>query len=306
MQDRGRVLGGEQALLPHLVGHLRAAAWRVPVHAGGVRRANPRRGGTRRSRAPRRGRPGRAGAASGPGGRGTAWPRARAPRSSRCGRAARRGRAGASARRRSVEPALGGRGPGVVVRRQHAATDADLASARADTGGDHPPPRRGRRPAASRPGCRGKPPRTGIEVVEPDPAWPWTVRAAARTDPAALGDAALVVEHVGSTAVPGLPAKPVIDIDLTVADSADEAAWLPALEAAGFELVIREPWWHEHRCLTLRGPALQPARVLPGLPRADPARDLPRLAARAPRRPGRLPRRQARRRRRPPTRPGST
>ena len=44
----------------------------------------------------------------------------------------------------------------------------------------------------------------------------------------------------------------MIDIDLTVADSADEAAWLPALEDAGFELVIREPWWHEHRCLTLR------------------------------------------------------
>jgi len=41
----------------------------------------------------------------------------------------------------------------------------------------------------------------------------------------------------------------VIDIDLTVADSADEPAWLPPLEEAGFELVVREPWWHEPRCL---------------------------------------------------------
>ena len=46
----------------------------------------------------------------------------------------------------------------------------------------------------------------------------------------------------------------MIDIDLTVAESADEAAWLPALEDVGFELVIREPWWHEHRCLTFEDP----------------------------------------------------
>jgi GrpB-like predicted nucleotidyltransferase (UPF0157 family) len=48
--------------------------------------------------------------------------------------------------------------------------------------------------------------------------------------------------------VAGLPAKPIIDIDLTVADSADEAAYVPALENAGFRLVVREPWWQEHRC----------------------------------------------------------
>ena len=51
----------------------------------------------------------------------------------------------------------------------------------------------------------------------------------------------MALDHVGSTSVPGLPAKPVIDIDLTVADSRDEAAYVPALEAAGFELQIREP-----------------------------------------------------------------
>jgi GrpB-like predicted nucleotidyltransferase (UPF0157 family) len=100
----------------------------------------------------------------------------------------------------------------------------------------------------------GARPRTGIEVVEPDPAWPWAFGQLADRIREALGEAALAVEHVGSTAVPGLPAKPIIDIDLTVADSADEATWLPPLEEAGFELRIREPWWHEHRALHLDEP----------------------------------------------------
>ena len=91
-------------------------------------------------------------------------------------------------------------------------------------------------------------------MVEPDPAWPWVFASLEDRIRAALGERALAVEHVGSTAVPGLAAKPVIDIDLTVADSADEPAWLPPLEAAGFVLTVREPWWHEHRCLTLDEP----------------------------------------------------
>jgi GrpB-like predicted nucleotidyltransferase (UPF0157 family) len=100
----------------------------------------------------------------------------------------------------------------------------------------------------------GKSPRTGIEVVEANPDWPAHFAWLADRIRAALGERVLQVEHVGSTAVPGLPAKPVIDVDLTVADSADEAGWLPPLEEAGFELVIREPWWHEHRCLTYESP----------------------------------------------------
>ena len=60
------------------------------------------------------------------------------------------------------------------------------------------------------------------------------------------------IEHVGSTSVPGLPAKPLIDIVLEVADSADEAAYVPALEATGYCLRIREPDWFEHR--VLKGP----------------------------------------------------
>ncbi|GAA4192835.1 GrpB family protein [Microbacterium oryzae] len=88
-----------------------------------------------------------------------------------------------------------------------------------------------------------------IQIVDPDPRWPERARALMDRIRDALGDRALAVEHVGSTSVPGLPAKPIIDLDLTVADSADEEAWLPALEAAGFVLTVREPWWQEHRCL---------------------------------------------------------
>jgi len=57
------------------------------------------------------------------------------------------------------------------------------------------------------------------------------------------------IEHVGSTSVPGLAAKPIIDILLLVMDSADEAAYLPDLEAAGYQLQFREPEWYEHRFL---------------------------------------------------------
>jgi GrpB-like predicted nucleotidyltransferase (UPF0157 family) len=65
----------------------------------------------------------------------------------------------------------------------------------------------------------------------------------------ALGERVLRLEHVGSTSVPGLCAKPIVDIVLAVASSADEPAYVPALEAAGFSLRIREPGWHEHRML---------------------------------------------------------
>ena len=86
-----------------------------------------------------------------------------------------------------------------------------------------------------------------IVIVEHDPAWPDRYDAVAEQIRAALGDAVLALDHVGSTAVPGLAAKSVIDVDLTVVDSADEAVYVPALEASGFLLAIREPHWHEHR-----------------------------------------------------------
>ena len=66
---------------------------------------------------------------------------------------------------------------------------------------------------------------------------------------------ALALHHAGSTSVPGLAAKPVIDMVLEVADSADESAYVPLLEAAGFTLRIREPDWVEHRLLKHSHPA---------------------------------------------------
>lgn len=87
-----------------------------------------------------------------------------------------------------------------------------------------------------------------------DPAWPALYAALARRIADVLGDAALGIEHVGSTAVPGLAAKPVIDIDLTVEDPADEDAYAPRLAALGYDLTVREPTWHAHRCLRLATP----------------------------------------------------
>lgn len=86
-----------------------------------------------------------------------------------------------------------------------------------------------------------------IQVVDYDPGWPLRFEREAGTIRSALGDRALSVEHVGSTAVPGLPAKPVIDIVLVVADSSNEADYATSLEKAGYQLHIREPGWHEHR-----------------------------------------------------------
>jgi len=60
---------------------------------------------------------------------------------------------------------------------------------------------------------------------------------------------AVVVEHVGSTSVPGLAAKPVLDVLLLVPDPSEEPAYVPQLEAAGFLLHFREPEWHQHRML---------------------------------------------------------
>ncbi|HEX8150034.1 MAG TPA: GrpB family protein [Pyrinomonadaceae bacterium] len=86
-----------------------------------------------------------------------------------------------------------------------------------------------------------------IKIVDYDPDWPKRFEAHARVIADALGGSALRVEHVGSTSVPGLAAKPVIDILVVVTDSADESAYLPRLEAAGYVLRVREPEWHEHR-----------------------------------------------------------
>ncbi|HEX2172269.1 MAG TPA: GrpB family protein [Dehalococcoidia bacterium] len=86
-----------------------------------------------------------------------------------------------------------------------------------------------------------------IRLVEYDPNWPAQFEREAAAIGSALGKRALQIEHVGSTSVPGLAAKPIIDVLLVVADSADEPAYVPAMEAADYVLCIREPDWYQHR-----------------------------------------------------------
>jgi len=86
-----------------------------------------------------------------------------------------------------------------------------------------------------------------IQIVDYDPEWPRLYeREAARVN-STLGDRVLLLEHVGSTSVPGLAAKPKIDMLLVVANSADELSYVPTMETAGYVLTIREPDWYEHR-----------------------------------------------------------
>ncbi|HYH29314.1 MAG TPA: GrpB family protein [Pseudonocardia sp.] len=92
---------------------------------------------------------------------------------------------------------------------------------------------------------------TRVTLVEYDPEWPARFRARAAEVRGILGDRARLVEHVGSTSVPGLAAKPVIDIVAGIDDPDDEAAFLPDLEAAGYALRVREP---QHRCLRAGDP----------------------------------------------------
>ncbi len=100
----------------------------------------------------------------------------------------------------------------------------------------------------------GEPPRVDgkILLVPYDPAWPALYEREAARIRGALGDRVRLLEHVGTTSVPGLSAKPIVDILLVVPDSSDEPSYVPDLAAAGYRLVIREPEWYEHRAF--KGP----------------------------------------------------
>lgn len=97
-------------------------------------------------------------------------------------------------------------------------------------------------------------PRLDVRVVDADPLWPRQAEHVMARVRSALGPVVMGLEHVGSTAVAGLPAKPVLDLDLIVADPDDEARYVPPLETAGFDLVVREPWWYRHRMLRAINP----------------------------------------------------
>jgi GrpB-like predicted nucleotidyltransferase (UPF0157 family) len=93
-----------------------------------------------------------------------------------------------------------------------------------------------------------------IAFVEPDPTWPARYAREEARIRSILGDRVIRIAHTGSTSVPGLAAKPVIDITMIVTDVVDEEAWARDLEAAGYVIRIREeePDWFDHRML--KGP----------------------------------------------------
>ncbi len=88
-----------------------------------------------------------------------------------------------------------------------------------------------------------------IHLAPYDPSWPSLFVRQDKHIRDVLGETVLLLEHVGSTSVLGLSAKPIIDMVLAVADSTDEATYLEPLEAHGYVLRIREPDWFEHRML---------------------------------------------------------
>jgi len=95
-----------------------------------------------------------------------------------------------------------------------------------------------------------------VALVAYSPEWPRTFEAERDRIVSALGDLALEVHHAGSTSVPGLRAKPIIDIALVVPDTTDEEAYVPPLEAIGYQLRLREPEWFEHRLLRHEAPTV--------------------------------------------------
>jgi GrpB-like predicted nucleotidyltransferase (UPF0157 family) len=104
------------------------------------------------------------------------------------------------------------------------------------------------------PWINGPPAPETVTIVPYNPEWPRRYQALSAEIRTALGDAALGIEHIGSTSVEGLAAKDVIDIDLTVTDPRDEDVYVPPLERLGYVLTVREPSFHEHRCLRLADP----------------------------------------------------
>ncbi len=108
-----------------------------------------------------------------------------------------------------------------------------------------------------------------VHLAEYDSDWPVQFERDAAHIRAVLGEQVRLLEHVGSTSVPGLAAKPIIDMVVAVRDSTDEAAYVPPMEAAGYVLRIREPEWYEHRVLRGTDPAANIHVFTDGTPEID-------------------------------------
>ena len=77
-------------------------------------------------------------------------------------------------------------------------------------------------------------------ISDYDPAWPSRFVDLEARIRSALGAAALAIEHIGSTSVPQLAAKPIIDVLVVVTDVEDETTFVPPMVDAGFMLRVRE------------------------------------------------------------------
>lgn len=106
------------------------------------------------------------------------------------------------------------------------------------------------------PWVSGAPPTETIEIAAYSSEWPAIFEASKELIALALPGIALTIEHVGSTAVPNLAAKPIIDMDLIVTDPLREEAYVPALAGLGYVLTIRERTWYQHRMLRHDRPRL--------------------------------------------------
>src|SRR4051812_15449805 len=108
-----------------------------------------------------------------------------------------------------------------------------------------------------------------VALAEYDLTWPEVFGREAQQIANALGGRAIRIEHVGSTSVPGLAAKPIVDILMVVADSASEDTYVPAMKTAGYALRIREPAWYEHRMFKGRDGGVQVHVFTEGCPEID-------------------------------------
>lgn len=98
-----------------------------------------------------------------------------------------------------------------------------------------------------------------ITITPYNPAWPTAFTTIKSHIVSALPPGIIQeINHIGSTSVPGLPAKNIIDIDLVVADVDDEDAYVGALEGCGFRFLFREGEWYGHRFFVGEVPEPQP------------------------------------------------
>ena len=99
-----------------------------------------------------------------------------------------------------------------------------------------------------------------VVIADPDPVWAEQYATEEALIRGALGPALRTIDHAGSTSVPELAAKPVVDILVTVEDAGDEAAYVQPLQSAGYVFHLREPHWHEHRLFKKGTPHFSPDR----------------------------------------------